>query len=302
MYENTLIQLLGKNHIVKTCYLKDLTTFGIGGKATVMFPTNKKELIKCVKVCGKLGKKYQVFGNGSNILAKSSESKRIFITTRSMAPEFVLKRNSYIASAGANLNQLILWCKTKGLSGLENLYGIPATVGGAIMTNAGAFGTSVFDFLEWIEVLDKGKVYKIFPEDIEHSYHYTELLKSSKIVLLASFKFTRLAPSVIHSKIREVIELRKQKQPFEKSAGSVFQSVDGVAAGYIIDNLGLKGISVGDAVVSTKHANFIINKENATDQDVKKLINIIKKEVKSKTNITLKREIEYIGERDEFYR
>lgn len=302
MYENTLTQMLSKNHIVQTCYLKDLTTFGIGGKATVLFPTNKKELIKCVKVCEKLGKKYQVFGNGSNILAKSSESKRIFITTRSMVPEFVLKRNSFVVSAGANLNQLILWCKTKGLSGLENLYGIPATVGGAIMTNAGAFGVSVFDYLEWIEVLDKGRVKKILAKDIEHSHHYTELLKSSKIVLSAGFKFIRLAPSVIHSKIREIIDLRKQKQPFEKSAGSVFQAVDGVAAGYIIDNLGLKGVSVGDACVSTKHANFIINRGNATDQDVKKLISIIKKEVKRKTNITLKREIEYIGERDEFYR
>ena len=105
-----------------------------------------------------------------------------------------------------------------------------------------------------------------------------------------------MAPSVINSKIKETIEQRKQKQPFEKSAGSVFKSANSVPAGLIIDNLNLKGLSVGDAQVSFKHANFIINKGNATSTDVKKLINLIKKIVKEKTNITLEREIEYIGD------
>ena len=292
-----------KEIIKRSQPLKDYTTFGIGGNClSLLLPRNKKELVKCIDACKKLNKKFQVLGNGSNILASSKNCKRVFIVTTKMENGFLMQKNSVVANAGAMLGDFIMWCKEQGLSGPESLYGIPATIGGAVMMNAGAFGSQVFDFLEEVEVYNNGKIETLKKNQIEHLHHYTSLLQSGKVILSARFNFERLAPSVIFSKIKEVITKRQQTQPHGKSAGCVFRANNCEPAGKIIDELGLKGLRVGGAVVSEKHANFIINDNYATDQDVKDLIKKIQSKVYALRGIKLEREIEYIGDRDDYYR
>lgn len=303
MYKK-LEQYVPKEIIKYNEEMKNYSTFGIGGKVSaIIFPRNKRELIFSISACEKLRFKFQVVGNASNILFNSKSSRRVIITTRNMVDQIALHQTKVLVSAGKNINELILWCKDRGLSGLEGLYGIPATVGGMVMMNAGAFGCQIYDKLKSIEVYHNGKCLILDASKVEIGHHYTKLLKSKMIILSAEFCLERLASSVIASKIKEVITKRKEKQPQGKSAGSVFTALkDGTPAGKIIDDAGLKGLRVGGAVVSLKHANFIINDKNATSQDVKILSKKIIESVYEKYKVILKREIEYIGERDAYYR
>ena len=295
---------LDKSIIEYDAEMKNYSTFGIGGKVlAVLKPRTKIELIDCILECKRLNKKFQVIGNGSNILFNSSSTKRVFITTKFIENEFKAKENIVSVSSGMMFSEFIVLCIERGFSGLEELYGIPATIGGMVIMNAGAFNKQIFDYLTEIEIFDGTEIKTIPKEQIKYSHHCTELLKTNKIILSATFKLERLAQSVIKSKCRDFVFKRNEKQPKGKSAGSVFRSTkDNVPAGYLIDMAGLKGLCVNDAVVSEKHANFIINKSFATDEDVKSLIKIIKQKIKEKYNVRLEREIEYIGDRDGYYR
>jgi len=209
-----------KDYVLYDQSLKDYTTFGIGGKVlAVCLPTNQNQFIEAVKLCRNNNFRFQVLGNGSNILASSENSKRVIICTKKLNNQIELHKDKLYVSAGVTLAQLILWCAERGICGLESLYGIPATVGGAIMMNAGAFGTQVFDKLIEIKVFDGKTIYDINAQSIGYSHHYTDLLKSSLIVLGAYLTFDRLAPSVIKSKIKEVTKLRLEKQPTGKGNG-----------------------------------------------------------------------------------
>jgi len=304
MIVKELKQLLPKEITTFFVEMKDYSTIGIGGKVLALIkPRNIKELILSVKRCRKSGIKYQVVGNLSNVLLKSNYTRVIIITTRNMERQYFLNKTELVVSSGTYISELIEWCIDKGLSGLEELYGIPATIGGMVMMNAGAFNKQIFDNIVEIEILSKGKVKTIKKEDVVVGHHTTSLLKTDNIILSVKFKLERLAPSVIKSKCKEVVLRRLEKQPKEKSLGSIFlPTIDGVPAGLIIDKLGLKGLTIGGAKISEKHANFIINTLNATDADVKKIIKIINTNVKNQYNFTLQREIEYLGDRYESYR
>ena len=283
MIVKELKQLLPKEITTFFVEMKDYSTIGIGGKVLALIkPRNIKELILSVKRCRKSGIKYQVVGNLSNVLLKSNYTRVIIITTRNMERQYFLNKTELVVSSGTYISELIEWCIDKGLSGLEELYGIPATIGGMVMMNAGAFNKQIFDNIVEIEILSKGKVKTIKKEDVVVGHHTTSLLKTDNIILSVKFKLERLAPSVIKSKCKEVVLRRLEKQPKEKSLGSVFlPTIDGVPAGLIIDKLGLKGLTIGGAKISEKHANFIINTLNATDADVKTLIKIINTNVKN---------------------
>jgi len=299
-----LNKLLDKNIIELNAEMKEYSTFNIGGRVlAVIKPRNQEELIKAKFVCEQLNFKHQVIGNGSNVLFKSKTTRMIFIVTKFMKPEFKIKGDFVTVSCGTLFCDFMEFLIKNGFSGLEELYGIPATVGGMVMMNAGAFGKQVFDYLESVEVLNDGKVEQLNKSDITYAYHHTDLLKTNKIILRATFKLERLAPSVIKSKCKDIYLNRAKKQPKGYSLGSVFKMTkENLPAGLLIDKAGLKGLNVNDAEISLKHANFIINKKNATDFDVKQLVKIVKQKVKEKFNITLTREIEYIGDRDEIYR
>lgn len=297
MHKREILALLQKFN-AKNDNLAKYTTFGIGGKAIVAFPKSQEELTFCLSILKRNNLDFKIIGCGSNLLAPSRKINLIIVCTKEMSFDIKQEGNIVSVSSGVSLGQFIMWCANNGLSGLENLYGIPATIGGAVVMNAGAFNVSIFDKLQSVKIFENGKTLSILARDIKIDYHWTELLNSGKVVLEANFKLENDSQENIFSRLKEIAQKRSEKQPTGKSAGSVFKNPKLAPAGKLIDDAGLKGKRIGNALISTKHANFIIS-EGASDKQVKKLINLAQKKVYKKYGIKLEREIEYIGEKDE---
>jgi UDP-N-acetylmuramate dehydrogenase len=197
---------------------------------------------------------------------------------------------------GVNLQRLIKFCSDNNLSGLEALSGIPATVGGAIVMNAGAFGKNISDRLVSVETLYNGKINKYYKDQCKFGYRTSRFLGKKEVIVSATFKLVETEKELILAGIEAYKDLRKSIQPTGRSCGSVFKNPSGTTAGKLIDSLQLKGYKIGGAKISTEHANFIITEGKATATDVKKLIDYVKKKVLDAFNIELKEEIEYVGE------
>lgn len=287
--------------IVRFDKLENYTTFRIGGKATILFPRTIKEFVFVLSELEKRQISYKVIGNGSNLLADSRRHKTIYVVTTLLHDDFVLDKNRLCVPAGANINQVILFCQNKGLGGLEKLFGIPATVGGMIVMNAGAFKTQIFDHLESIFVYKNGKVFELDAKNVSRGDHKSDLLNSDNIILSATFCLDYCEKQEIMKTIRQISLSRQNSQPKGNSAGCVFKNPEGDSAGRIIDSLGLKGLKVKNATISDVHANFIIS-DGANSLQVLKLIEKIQNIVYEKTGIWLVPEIEYIGENNDTYR
>ncbi len=281
----------------KMVSLKDYTTLKIGGKCLVYEPKSCKELEQIICRLEGENRRYKVIGNGSNILVGTHLKDLVVVTTRSIKERPVIHQTTVKVSAGQNINSLILLLAKSGLSGLERLYGIPATVGGMVVNNASAFGTQICSIIESVQVLDGKKVKILDKSQIEFSHHSSSLQGSGLTLLSVEFSLKRLAPSTIYGIIKETIEKRKAKQPKGNSAGSMFKAApDGRPAGLLIDMAGLKGLCEGGAKISEKHANFFLNQQNATFYDMRRLIKKAKEGVKQKFGVDLELEVEIIGE------
>jgi UDP-N-acetylmuramate dehydrogenase len=299
--------------------LRDYTTFKIGGPARYFFVAKNKEDLKNAILWAKKKKlPFFILGGGSNVLFSDNGFNGLVIKLQNT--QYEIRNTNVIAGAGVSLQKLVLETAKKGLSGLENLAGIPGTLGGAIWGNAGAFGREIGDLVEEVKVLDAGssklEVKKLRNKDCKFGYR-DSIFKRKKnwIILEATLRLKKGKKKEIEEKIKEFLRLRKEKQPLEfPSAGSVFKNVpvekvpkkiqekfkekikDGfLPAGVLIEAAGLKGFQIGGAKISEKHANFIVNVENARAKDVVKLIELIKKEVKRKFNIELEEEIKLVG-------
>ena len=204
---------------------------------------------------------------------------------------FLIKNQFVFACAGLSLNEFVKKTLDNGYINFANLYGIPGLLGGAIIGNAGANGTEIFDDLKAVLVLKNNLVTLINKTNIKYEYRNTEFKNSNIIIIGAIFKLEKGDTKKAWEIIKENLEKRKNSQPLEyPSAGSVFKNPNGLSAGKLIDECNLKNISVGGAKVSNKHANFIINENNATSKDIKDLINKVKEEVKNQKNIDLELE------------
>lgn len=283
------------NEIIKKDYLKNYTTFRIGGRATIIEVRSQSELEETALALSKEGIKFMIVGNGSNLLCSSLPHKKVFIVTALMADEFILEGQRVTVSSGTNINQLIRYAEKHELSGLENLFGIPATVGGMIVMNAGAFGSEVFDHLVSIKVLKDGRVQTLQASMIKRETHCTELLNSGVVVLSATFDLEPKPFEVIDETINRITKQRLEKQPKGNSAGCVFRNPVGDSAGRLIDAAGLKGSKCFRAYVSEKHANFIIS-NRASSWQVVRLIKRVQSKVYKKFGVRLKPEIEYVGD------
>jgi UDP-N-acetylmuramate dehydrogenase len=295
--------------------LKEYTTFKIGGPARYFFVAKNKEDLKNTILWAKKKKlPFFILGGGSNVLFSDNGFKGLIIKLQNT--QYKIRNTKIVAEAGVPLQKLVLETAKKGLSGLENLAGIPGTLGGAIWGNAGAFGREIGDLVEEVKVLDvrgsKLEVKKLKKEDCKFGYRNSIFKKRKNwIILEATLKLKRGKKKEIEEKIKEILKLRKEKQPLEfPSAGSVFKNVpiekvpkkirekfkekikDGfLPAGVLIEAARLKGYQIGGAKISEKHANFIVNTGEAKAMDVLKLIELIKKRVKKKFKIELKEEI-----------
>ena len=270
-------------------------TYRLVNYAKIMvFPSNVDELKKVVKLINKLNLKYFVIGNGSNIILPNYYDG--VIINLSKFNKYEIKDNTLYVDAGVMLNKVASEVSNMGYRGLDFATGIPGTIGGSIHGNAGCYGSSISEVLISVTVLDKNKIREIKNKDLKFDYRYSIFKeKTDLIILSAKFRLEEANIKELKDLIKERTEKRVASQDLSHpSNGSVFRNPEGFAAGKLIDDLGLKGYSIGDAMISNKHANFIINNGKATTDDIIKLINKIKKDVKDHYDIELKLEQEII--------
>ncbi|MDD4201937.1 MAG: UDP-N-acetylmuramate dehydrogenase [Candidatus Omnitrophica bacterium] len=270
------------------------TTFKIGGKVkNLVLCEDIEDLKTVIKICKEEQKEVFVLGAGSNILFKSDEHDLVVIklTGKDFSNIFE-KDNVLTVGAGMSLSQTILFSAAKGLKGLEIFAGIPATVGGAVYMNAGS-DKWICSFIKKVILMDmEGNLFEVTKKQLNPVYRSSGL--KNNIILQVEFELEKDLPENVMCQYKKILENKKDIQPIDKnSAGCVFKNPDlqGISAGKIIDECGLKGFTKGGAEVSSKHANFIVNQNNASFEDVLFLIKKIKEVVKKNKNIELEMEI-----------
>jgi len=288
----------GLEQIVKTDYqLARRTWYGLGGPADYFIrPKTIEQLREVVDRCNENGIRMYVMGFGSNLLIGDDGLKAAVIKLEAeQFAEIKYEDQEVTAWAGAELSKLVLTCVEKGLSGIEALTGIPGSVGGAVKMNAGGnfgdFGSAV----ETVTLMDSaGVVFEKSKPELEFDYRKTNI--TAKFVLSARLKLNSADPEQIMRTVKEIWIYKKNNQPLNtKNSGCIFKNPPGASAGALIDRAGLKGLKIGGAVVSEKHANFIIAEKGCRSRDVMRLIEAIKQRVKEQFDIELELEIEIWG-------
>ena len=279
---------------IENANLKQYNTYKINTMASFMYePESVEEIKDLLKNLRDKNIKYYILGGGSNVILPNENFVGAII--KLALKDLEIKDDIAFVGAGYNLNSFIKKTIDGGYTNLANIYGIPGTVGGAIHGNAGANGSEIFDDLVSVLVLQDEDVKLINAHNIEHSYRYTTFKGNNDIILGGVFKLEKGDTKKAWKIINENLEKRKNSQPLEyPSAGSVFKNPESLSAGKLIDECGLKGYKVGGAQISKKHANFIINLDNATSSDIISLIEIVKEKVKKEKGIDLELEQEIV--------
>ncbi len=279
--------------ITPECPLSEYITFRFGGKCRALISINSAqsaaELIRYMK---KNSVRYGILGRGSNVLADDNGFDGVILLFGSDFASIEIRGNIIRCDAGALLASACVHAQQSGLSGMENLFGIPGTVGGALYMNAGAYGSEMKDIVISAEYLDEdGKIRTIGREGMELSYRHSFFSDNSCVIISVTMQLENGDPEVIKNAMNECMAKRSSKQPLEyPSAGSTFKRPEGSYASLLIDQCGLKGAQCGGAMVSEKHSGFIINKGYATCADVLELCSQVQRIVKEKTGYTLELE------------
>jgi len=266
----------------------------IGGKATYLVaPHSISDLSLIIKEANSHNLEILPVGGGSNILF-GDVGNRVIILDVNLPKIFSVDNNIVTVSSNMKISSFIDKAMQYELGGLEFISGIPAHIGGAIHMNAGAFERCIFDYLLWVEYVNmKGETVKIDHKDLKFGYRTTSI---DGFIIGAGLKLDKKSDKQILIDRENIISMRFERHPYNyPSLGSTFKNPEGKFAGQIIENCGLKGLQIGDAQISEKHANFIINKGKATFEDVTELIRIIKETVKEHENINLELEIKVIN-------
>lgn len=292
------LEKLNLEKIEKYISLSTLTTYKTGGIAKlVVYPNNINNLKQMLKLIHKYNIKYFILGKGSNTLFSDKEFNGVIIKLDKLN-NFKIKQTEIYVESGMILSKLVQASVKNELTGLEFAIGIPGTIGGAIYMNAGAYGNNMSNIVKSVIVLnEKFQIKEIPLEKLKFDYRYSIFQANKNLICVAAnIKLEHGNHDEIASKIKENLLKRKNSQPLEyPSAGSVFRNPEGNYAGKIIEELGLKGKNIGGSEISTKHANFIINKNNASSSDILNLIKLVQKEVKDKYKIDLKLEQQLVN-------
>lgn len=291
-----LEDLLGKQNVKYNEPMSKHTTFKVGGNADIFITVDSIE--KLQKVLQILDyKNITVVGNGSNLLVKDSGIRGTVV--KYIAKEYNIKDNEVVVDAGITNARLASVLLKQNLTGFEFAAGIPGTIGGALVMNAGAYGKEMKDIVQkttYIDLEDK-KTKTINLEEHEFSYRHSAFQNKKCIIVQTTLKFEKGNSLQIQNTMNEYAEKRRTSQPLEMpSAGSTFKRGDGFITAKLIDEAGLKGYSIGGAEVSTKHAGFIVNKGNATAKDIIELIDVVKKKVYEKFQKNIETEVKIIGD------
>lgn len=277
--------------------LKKYTTWKVGGEGDiVVLPENKEDLILAMKLSSEFGLPITVLGNGSNVLILDGGIRGLVIIT-SRVNHYKIDPPFITAGSGAKLNTLLRSAADEGLTGLEFAAGIPATLGGAAIMNAGAHGQCIGPLIESVNSINKYGIEKIYKKkDLDFGYRKVFFENNGEIIFELVLLLDRGNMDEITNKIKEYEEARKNKQPLDfASAGCVFKNTNEYPAGYLIEKSGLKGFAVGSAQVSIKHANFIINLGDASSKEIIELIKKITDKVYEKFGVLLEKEVRILG-------
>ncbi len=277
----------------------DHTTFKIGGKADVFVSIiNEHEILRLLELLRSRQIPFFILGNGSNILVSDEGYRGVIIEIGSAYSGVRMLDDIVIAKAGTTMAKLSHFAMENDLTGLEFASGIPGTVGGGIIMNAGAYGGEMRQITYRVKaVTPSGEVIYLSNADMEFEYRNSKAKREGYIILQAEFRLHRGEKSVIEGIMRDLAKKRRDKQPLEyPSAGSTFKRPQGYYAGKLIADAGLKGLSVGGAQVSEKHAGFLINTGSATAADMYELINQVRTKVKEAYSVVLEPEVIFLGE------
>ena len=275
------------------------TTFRIGGPADLfVMPGSIQAVADSIRICKETQTPYAVIGNGSNLLVSDAGYRGVIIQIGRNLNQITGNGEEIRAQAGAMLSVIAKTALSESLAGFEFASGIPGTLGGAVVMNAGAYGGEMKDVLTEVTVLTReGEIRTIPAEKLELGYRTSLAAKNGWIILEAVLRFQKGDAEAIRSRMEELKVQRVTKQPLDlPSAGSTFKRPEGYFAGKLIMDAGLRGFTVGGAQISEKHCGFVVNKGGATAEDVRNLICAVQKKVQEDAGVKLEPEVKFLGE------
>ncbi len=297
--ENKFCTCLGSDNVYRNEPMKKHTTFRIGGPADYyLCPHSAKEIQKVVEICREEKLPYFILGNGSNLLVSDKGYRGAVIQLWKNVSDIGVEGCLIHAKAGASLAKIAAQALEEGLTGMEFAAGIPGTLGGAVVMNAGAYGGEMKDILKEVLVMDQqGKIFTLEKKDLKLGYRTSAVKEKGYIVLAAALELRPGNREEIKKLMEDLKQRRVEKQPLElPSAGSTFKRPEGYFAGKLIMDAGLRGFSIGGAQVSEKHCGFIVNTGGASASDVLALIREVQKKVRDKFGVELETEVKFLGE------
>ncbi|MDQ0214028.1 UDP-N-acetylmuramate dehydrogenase [Oikeobacillus pervagus] len=294
-----LVNICGEENVLMDEPMKDHTLVKIGGKADyLVIPKTYDQVVEVIRLKEELNVPFTLLGNGSNVLIQDGGLRGIVLQF-SQLTEINVEGTRLITQGGAHIKDASRVALSHGLTGLEFACGIPGSIGGAVFMNAGAYGGEVKDVIDHVKVVSPtGELRTYTNEQLKLGYRTSLISETKDIVLETVFQLAEGDPALIKEKMDDLTFKRESKQPLEyPSVGSVFKRPPGYFAGKLIQDSGLQGKGVGGAEVSTKHAGFIINKNNATASDYVATIRMVQEKVKATFGVDLELEVKIIGEK-----
>lgn len=292
---NELQKIVGHDRVLCDESMSKHTTFRVGGPCDIFVSVaDEKEAEEVIRLLSVNEVPYFVIGNGSNLLVNDEGYRGVIVEIGKNFSDITIEGQTVMAQAGALLVKVANESYKAGLTGLEFASGIPGTIGGGVFMNAGAYGGELKDVVKTVTVLDmnSGSVFDIPGEQMEFSYRHSIAKEKPYLILKAEIELSDGNPESIKARMDELKEQRTTKQPLEyPSAGSTFKRPEGYFAGKLIQDAGLKGYSVGGAMVSEKHSGFVINTGNATASDITTLIEDVQRIVNEKFGVMLEPEV-----------
>lgn len=296
---NDILNIVGKENIMMDEPMKKHVSFRVGGPADILVrPINEEQLKEILLYIKNEEIPYLIIGNGSNLLVRDGGIRGVVVELSDNFSDFKIDGNKIEIKAGALLSRIGNAALRAELKGFEFASGIPGTFGGALAMNAGAYGGEIKDIVKTVKVMDKdGNILELSNEEMHFGYRRSTIVEKGYVALSAVVELEKGNYDDIKATMDDLRDRRTSKQPLNfASAGSTFKRPEGYFAGKLIQDSGLKGLSIGDAQVSEKHSGFVINRGNATAKELLDLMFAVKSTVNAKFGVMLEEEVKIVGE------
>lgn len=298
--KNRLIKIVKEEFLIEDCDMSRFTSFRAGGRADLLvMPQSEEELQQVLKILAESHVPYMVMGNGSNILVKDGGYKGVIVKLGDAFDEISIQGDILTAGCGALMSSVAKAALDAGLTGFEFASGIPGSLGGAVFMNAGAYGGEMVQIIKEARILSKdgSRQYTLSCQELELGYRHSILHESGDVAVSVTLQLAEGDREAIRSQMKELAAKRNAKQPVSlPSAGSFFKRPEGYFAGKLIQDAGLKGMSVGGAQISPLHSGFIVNNGGATASDIIQLMEVVQASVLDQFGVRLEPEVRIIGE------